>query len=162
GGCPPRRLPLDHPRPAMPRRIPLAALCLLTAVSAAPALEAGLAPAGRPAGRPAEPLPDRPAGRPQGPAVSYRRDGTPLLPGGAQAGHGPDEGKRKAKLRLAVRDVAVKKAVKPGDAAGSPLIRRVSSTDEEEVMPPPHAKKPPLTAAEIDLMRRWIDQGAKF
>ena len=29
-------------------------------------------------------------------------------------------------------------------------------------MPPPAAKKEPLTPAQIDLLRRWIDQGAKF
>ena len=29
-------------------------------------------------------------------------------------------------------------------------------------MPPPDAKGDPLTPAQIDLLRRWIDQGAKF
>jgi hypothetical protein len=97
-----------------------------------------------------------------GPAVSYSRDVKPILAGRCYACHGPDEGKRKAKLRLDVRAEAVKKAIKPGNASGSRLIERVTSTDETEVMPPPASKKPPLTAAEIDLLRRWIDQGAAF
>jgi hypothetical protein len=94
--------------------------------------------------------------------VSYSRDIKPLLAGRCYACHGPDEGKRKAKLRLDVRDVAVKKAIKPGDSAHSPLVQRVGSTDPDEVMPPPHSKKASLSAPQVDLLRRWIDQGAKF
>jgi hypothetical protein len=96
------------------------------------------------------------------PAVSYSRDIKPLLAGRCYACHGPDEGKRKAKLRLDVREVAVKKAIKPGNAAASPLVQRVTSTDADEVMPPPHSKKDPLSPAQVDLVRRWIDQGARF
>ncbi len=103
---------------------------------------------------------------PAGPAadapVSYSRDVKPLLAGRCYACHGPDEGKRKAKLRLDLRDEALKKAVKPGNAAASPLVQRIASTDADEVMPPPHAKKEPLSPAQIDLLRRWIDQGARF
>src|SRR5262249_41146594 len=76
--------------------------------------------------------------------------------------HGPDTGKRKAKLRLDVREEAIKKAIKPGDAAGSELIARITSKEAEEVMPPPTAKVPALTPRDIDLFKRWIDQGAKF
>jgi hypothetical protein len=94
--------------------------------------------------------------------VNYTRDIKPILSSRCYACHGPDEGKRKAKLRLDVRDVAIKKAIKPGDAAGSELIARISSQEPEEVMPPPAAKLPALTAREIDLFKRWIDQGAKF
>jgi hypothetical protein len=94
--------------------------------------------------------------------VNYSQDVQPILSHSCYACHGPDEGKRKAKLRLDRREVAVKKAVKPGDAAGSPLVARITSTDPDEVMPPPRAKLAPLSAAQIDLLRRWIDQGAKF
>jgi hypothetical protein len=96
------------------------------------------------------------------PPVNYSRDIKPILSARCYACHGPDEGKRKAKLRLDVRDVAIKKAIKPGDSAGSELIARVTSKEPEEVMPPPTAKVPPLTPQEIDLLKRWIDQGAKF
>jgi hypothetical protein len=94
--------------------------------------------------------------------VSYSREVKPLLAAHCYACHGPDEGKRKAKLRLDVREAAVRKAIKPGNAAASPLIRRVASADPEEVMPPPHSRKDPLSPSQVDLLRRWIDQGAKF
>src|SRR5262245_12469037 len=85
--------------------------------------------------------------------VNYGRDVKPILTGSCYACHGPDDGKRKAKLRLDVRDAAVKKAVKPGDAAHSPLVARVASTDPDEVMPPPAAKKGRLTAGQIDTLK---------
>src|SRR5262245_15334603 len=79
---------------------------------------------------PAEPAP-----------VDYSRDVRPILSNRCYACHGPDEKQRKAKLRLDVRDEALKEAVVAGDAKSSPLIERVSSSDEAEVMPPPHSKK---------------------
>src|SRR5207253_5603336 len=94
--------------------------------------------------------------------INYTRDIRPILSARCYKCHGPDEGKRKAKLRLDVREIAIKKAIKPGDAAGSELIARITSKEPEEVMPPPASKMLPLTAPEIDLVRRWIDQGAKF
>jgi mono/diheme cytochrome c family protein len=94
--------------------------------------------------------------------VDYSREVQPILTAHCYACHGPDEGKRKAKLRLDQRDSALKKAVKPGDAAHSPLVERIVSDDPEQVMPPPNSKKERLSAAQIDVLRRWIDQGAKF
>src|SRR5215813_60041 len=88
--------------------------------------------------------------------INYTRDIRPILSARCYACHGPDEGKRKAKRRLDVRDAAVKKAIKPGDAAGSELIARITSKEATEVMPPPTSKMPPLTMQEIDLIRRWI------
>jgi hypothetical protein len=94
--------------------------------------------------------------------VSYSRDIKPILATKCYACHGPDEGKRKAKLNLDERESAVRKAIKPNDASASPMIERVTSTDEKRRMPPSASKKPALSAAEADLLRRWIDQGAKF
>jgi hypothetical protein len=94
--------------------------------------------------------------------VDYSRDIRPLLADRCYACHGPDEAKRKAKLRLDVRAEAIKKVIVPGKTAASPLLERISSKDPDEVMPPPRAKKEPLTSQQIDLLRRWIDQGAKF
>src|SRR5687767_1206202 len=61
--------------------------------------------------------------------------------------HGPDEGSRKAKLRLDIREEAVQDrkgrfAIKPGDLKTSELVKRITSTDPEEVMPPPKAGHP--------------------
>src|SRR6185437_3936756 len=86
--------------------------------------------------------------------VNYSRDIKPILATHCYACHGPDEGRRKAKLRLDVREVALKKAIKPGDPAHSSLIERVTSDDAEEIMPPPSAKKGTLTAEQIALLRR--------
>src|SRR4051812_33231264 len=94
--------------------------------------------------------------------VDYTRDVKPILSNSCYACHGPDQGKRKAGLRLDVRESAIKKAVKPGDAAGSELIARVVSRDADEVMPPPKAKKGRLSAEQVDVLRRWVNEGAKF
>jgi mono/diheme cytochrome c family protein len=94
--------------------------------------------------------------------VEYSRDVQPILTAHCYACHGPDEGKRKGKLRLDQRDAALKKAIKPGDAAHSPLLERVQSDDPDRAMPPPHSKKDRLSPAQVDVVRRWIDEGAKF
>ncbi|MEM0926364.1 MAG: PSD1 and planctomycete cytochrome C domain-containing protein, partial [Planctomycetota bacterium] len=46
-------------------------------------------------------------------------------------------------------------------AEESELIRRIESQDEFEVMPPP-GHGDPLSRAEIDLLRRWIERGAEY
>jgi len=80
--------------------------------------------------------------------------------------HGPDESSRKAKLRLDLRDEATKdrkgtRAIAPGNAANSELVRRITTTDPDEIMPPPKTGRT-LSVAEIDLLKRWIDQGAPY
>jgi mono/diheme cytochrome c family protein len=99
---------------------------------------------------------------PKTPPVDYSRDIKPILAGTCYACHGPDDGKRKAKLRVDVREEAIKEAIKPGDPAGSPLYQRIISKDADEVMPPPNSKRERLTPAQAELVRRWIEQGAKF
>ena len=76
--------------------------------------------------------------------------------------HGPDARKRKADLRLDVKDGLLNpEVVLPGKAAESELIKRVLSKDPEEVMPPPN-KGEPLTAEEVKTLQTWIDGGAPF
>jgi hypothetical protein len=48
-------------------------------------------------------------------------------------------------------------AIEPGKASKSLLIRYVSGADEKLVMPP---KGPRLTAAEVAVIAKWIDEGA--
>ena len=117
---------------------------LTAAVAACAALAAGTARAAEPG------------------KVDYGRDIRPILAQSCYACHGPDDKARKAKLRLDLRAEAIKEAIVPGKAADSPLFQRVHSTDPDEVMPPPKSKKPALTKDQIELIRRWIDQGAKF
>jgi hypothetical protein len=94
--------------------------------------------------------------------VDYTRDVRPILTNSCWACHGPDEKARKAKLRLDVRDEAVKKAIVPGKGGESPLYQRVTAADHDEVMPPPKAKKPAVTTEQAAVLKRWIDEGAKF
>src|SRR5262245_37129482 len=95
------------------------------------------------------------------PAVDYTREIRPILADRCYACHGPDSAKRKAKLRLDQRDEAIKIAIKPGNAADSPIVKRISSAHDDEMMPPPIAKKPRLSPEQVQLIKRWIDQGAK-
>ncbi len=77
--------------------------------------------------------------------------------------HGPE--KQKSGYRVDVRDLAIRggdsgqPAIVPHHAASSPLIRYVSGEDEETVMPPKQSSQPRLTAAEVSVLRRWIDAG---
>jgi hypothetical protein len=81
--------------------------------------------------------------------------------------HGPDDRARKAKLRLDVREEALrggrsgKPAIVPGKPGESELVRRISATDDTEVMPPPHTKTS-LADAEKQVLRRWIADGAEY
>jgi hypothetical protein len=80
--------------------------------------------------------------------------------------HGPDDKTRKAKLRLDIREQATKERegifpIKPGDLKNSEMIRRITSTDPEEIMPPPKAGHP-LTPQEIELLEKWVQQGAPY
>ena len=52
-----------------------------------------------------------------------------------------------------------KKAIIPGDANGSELIKRISSKDPEERMPYQHE---PLSKEEISILKKWINQGAEW
>ncbi len=102
-----------------------------------------------------------------GAAVSFNRDIRPILSENCFACHGPDQGKRKAGLRLDTEDGAFQAlksghaAIVPGKRAESPLWQRMTTDDPVDQMPPPDSQKS-LTAQEIDLLGRWIDQGAKY
>lgn len=52
--------------------------------------------------------------------------------------------------------------IEPGDPDASILIERVTSDDPDLRMPPPSEHADPLPAEEIETLRRWIEQGAKW
>lgn len=93
----------------------------------------------------------------------------PILSDRCFACHGPDEKARKAKLRLdteegafALLDSSAQTyAIVPGSSKKSLLIQRIKSADPEEMMPPPESNLY-LSTYEIDLLERWIDQGAEW
>ena len=94
-------------------------------------------------------------------AIRFNRDIRPILSDNCFACHGPDEDDRGGDLRLDVRDDAIadrggSAAIVPGKPDESEILRRILSHDADEVMPPPRAKKTPLTAGQIETIRRWI------
>ena len=98
--------------------------------------------------------------------VDFSSQIRPLIASKCFSCHGPDESSRKAKLRLDLRDEAIKdrkgtRAIVPGDAASSELVRRITATDPDDIMPPPKTGRT-LSAGEIDLLKRWIQQGAPY
>ncbi|QDV40533.1 Planctomycete cytochrome C [Stieleria neptunia] len=52
--------------------------------------------------------------------------------------------------------------IEPGDPDASILIERVKSDDPDDRMPPPHEHPDPLSPDEIELLERWIGEGAKW
>jgi hypothetical protein len=99
--------------------------------------------------------------------LRYGRDIRPILSDRCFRCHGPDGAKRQADLRLDHFEGATAErkdgaAIVPGDARASALWRRVASDDPDERMPPPESHKAALTASELALLRRWIDEGAVY
>ena len=93
--------------------------------------------------------------------VSFSRDVLPILSDNCFGCHGQDESHRKGKLRLDVREAALaKEAFVPGKPDVSELIKRIVTTDEDELMPPPKSHKERLSAAQTDILKRWIAEGA--
>ena len=98
--------------------------------------------------------------------VSFTRQIQPLFADRCFACHGPDEQTREADLRLDLRASVFDRdsespLIVPGDSGKSQLFERISSHDPDLQMPPPSATRQ-LKKNEIDLIRRWIDQGADW
>ncbi|MBO0698246.1 MAG: DUF1549 domain-containing protein, partial [Zavarzinella sp.] len=98
--------------------------------------------------------------------IDFNRDVRPILSDKCFACHGPDEKHRAAKLRLDVEKDAKAdhdgtRAVVPGKPDESELVARITNPDDSERMPPKKANKP-LTPAEIDTLKRWVAEGAKW
>ncbi|MBX3421134.1 MAG: PSD1 domain-containing protein [Pirellulaceae bacterium] len=102
--------------------------------------------------------------------VSYNRDIRPLLSDRCFVCHGPDDAKREADLRLDVADGdqgpfqkrGGQQVIVPGEPNSSELWRRLTTDDDSLQMPPQESGKKPLTTAQRELFRRWIEQGAQY
>jgi hypothetical protein len=102
-----------------------------------------------------------------GTAIDFSRQIRPILSENCFRCHGPDEKERKAKLRLDLKEGAFGTlrggghAIVAGKSAESALIERITAADPSDRMPPAKSNKH-LTSAQIELLRRWIDQGARW
>jgi hypothetical protein len=97
------------------------------------------------------------------PPVNFARDIRPLLATHCYDCHGAT--KPKGGLQLTTRSLALKggesgePAFVPGQSKRSALMERVTTSDENDVMP---QKGDRLSPAQVELLRRWIDQGAEW
>jgi Protein of unknown function (DUF1553)/Protein of unknown function (DUF1549)/Planctomycete cytochrome C len=96
--------------------------------------------------------------------VDFTRDVAPILSKSCYSCHGSRKQKSGLDLHDPQRALAGGDngpAIIPGKSAESRLIRYVAGLDEENTMPPEGAGEP-LSAAQIGLLRAWIDQGARW
>ncbi len=83
--------------------------------------------------------------------------------------HGPDANQRKSNLRLDTREGALAAlkdnpsahVIVPGNADESEVYLRISTKDTSFLMPPPSSNLT-LTEDEIEVIKKWIDQGATY
>lgn len=99
--------------------------------------------------------------------LEYNRDVRPILADACFRCHGFDPHTRQAQLRLDVREAALKPAessnlpIVPGKPGQSEVVRRIAGADAAEAMPPREAHRQ-LTPREIEVIRRWIAEGAEY
>jgi hypothetical protein len=94
--------------------------------------------------------------------VDFDRDIWPIFESRCLTCHGPKQ--QKSSLRLDSRSKLLTggdtgPALVPGDASKSLLIELVTAAADEGRMPP---EGDPLTPAQIDLLKRWIQDGASW
>ena len=102
-------------------------------------------------------------------SVDYNLHIRPILSDRCFKCHGPDANQRKANLRLdtpegalaALKDNPSAHAIIPGKPDQSEVYRRISTADTADVMPPIKSNLK-LNPHEIELIKKWIAQGAKF
>ena len=98
--------------------------------------------------------------------IDFNHDIRPILSAACFSCHGPDEESREADLRLdthdgVLADLGDHAAIVPGKPSDSELMRRILSEDPDERMPPTEMGEP-LSKQKVDLLRRWIEQGAHW
>ena len=100
--------------------------------------------------------------------VQFNKSIKPILSNNCFSCHGPDERVVKGGLQLHLREKAIsvleksdERAITPGKREESSLWHRINSTDPDEIMPTPESNHK-LTKEEIDLIGKWIDEGAEY
>ncbi|MCH8047870.1 MAG: PSD1 domain-containing protein [Planctomycetes bacterium] len=106
------------------------------------------------------------AAQPEG-KIDFNRQIRSLLAENCFKCHGPDAKKVEGGLRLHEREPALAEldsgefAIVAGKPDASALVARINSPDPDERMPPPKSGGK-LSAADKQLLRRWIEQGATY
>jgi len=98
--------------------------------------------------------------------VDFNRDVRPILSENCFKCHGFDPKNRKGDRRIDTREGALAEkdgvhAIVPGNLQQSDLSVRIHSTDKDEQMPPPKSGKQ-VTAHQIAVLDKWIQQGAPY
>ncbi|MDB5136225.1 MAG: hypothetical protein JWP37_2828 [Mucilaginibacter sp.] len=102
--------------------------------------------------------------------ISYNFNIRPILSDKCFKCHGPDASKRQANLRLDMPESAYKAlkdnpnahALVPGEPSLSEVYRRITTSDSADMMPPVKSNLKHLNPFEVDLIKKWIKQGAKY
>ncbi len=97
-------------------------------------------------------------------SVDYGRDILPILSDKCYHCHGPEEKGRKAKLRLDTKEGALRTKdaiIIPGQSLESELVKRITTTNLDDQMPPPDSNRT-LTPKQIELLTRWVEEGAPW
>lgn len=94
--------------------------------------------------------------------VDFARDIAPIFAASCESCHGAR--KAAGQLRLDVKELAMKGGMSgaiilPGNSKDSRLVHRILGLNGEKQMP---LGGDPLTPAQVDLIRRWIDEGAHW
>ena len=101
-------------------------------------------------------------------AVLFNRDIRPILSDRCYTCHGPDKANRKSNMHFDTEEGAFTPlnmggfAIVRGDPSKSVMLQRISSDNQAFRMPPAYMGYAKLPDREIDLIRRWIAQGAKW
>jgi len=124
----------------------LAACAVLTALTAAVSVRAGAQSAA-----------------PSTPPLSFNRDIRPILQNNCFACHGPDEKTRETDFHFDTKEAMFLEEgiIVPGNAAKSVLVKKITEPDPKDRMPPPDSGHA-LTDAQIAMLKRWIDEGARW
>ncbi len=102
--------------------------------------------------------------------VSYNFHIRPIFSDKCFKCHGPDISKQQAGLRFdlpesafgPLRETKGAFAIVPGKPEESEMFKRISSTDSSYQMPTPESHLGVLSEYEIALIKKWIEQGAKY
>ncbi|WP_052573567.1 PSD1 and planctomycete cytochrome C domain-containing protein [Haloferula sp. BvORR071] len=98
--------------------------------------------------------------------VDFNRDIRPILNKNCTTCHGGV--KQASEVSFIYREEALGKGesgkvvVVPGDPAASELVHRIKSNDPEEKMPPPKEHPHGLEPQQVELLERWVKEGAKW